>query len=1118
MSNINLRVNRRNEIHEQGKVAHFPAKMRRFALRLSVLLVGLLTIHSMQLFGQTTAASLTGTVSDPSGAVIPGASVTVEELSTGTKQTTQTNRDGIFLAPLLPPGIYDLTISKQGFTTANRSGIELQINQKANIDFTLHVGAVGQTVQVSGSSPLLETQSVGLGTVIGSREVLDLPLNGRQFTQLLQLAPGTVPISVSQGNAPHFGGGSIVPSINGGSNRSNLFFIDGMYATDPFFTGFSISPSIDAIRTFQEQTHATDAQYGQSVGGTINVATKAGTNHFHGDAYEFFRNQNLDAIPYFNTSNTPYRLNNFGGTVGGPILKNKLFFFGYYEGFRQTLAANNFSILPTPQELGGDFSALLPNTVIYDPTTYNPATNTTQPFLGNIIPTNRLNQGVLAAIKEYVPAIPTTAPPDSTNYVNTANSTNTQNQWSIRSDYNVGAKDLVYGHVIISNATNNSPTALPTNAFITGFNGKNVGGSWIHTFSPSLVSDITGGWNYINGPQTFNQPNASQVFTTGGFSAGFTANPGGIQVPMIPGQHPSGFFNINSGWGPIGPDNLGQVSGNISKQAGRHALKFGAAYYFMGMYTNWAENDENYNQQATWNPCASLNASGACVGGGGNSLASMLLGLPVSAGRQLGNAGVNLRDRIAGIYAQDSWKVSNKIQINYGMRWDYTAPVTETNNRLSGFDIWTHQWYIPKGDTDTPSGPLPPGVIISPRNTITHPDYTNFSPRFGFDYLVLPKTLIRGGVGVFYDNWSGAFQAAQNARGAWPSGASQNVNNLNIAGITPGATAQNPFGTLQPLEPATPFPAGGGFLDTRWKNAYSWQWNLEIQQQLSNSSVFSVAYVGSSTSRGPIQVPFNVSTKLGPTQVLPFPNMSQFGMIQSISHMNYNAFQSKYERRYSNGLAVTGAFTYSKSIDAGCEDYWEGCNIQDPYNLRSNRSNSSLDVPVVLTVSAVYQLPFGKGKQFATEGPASRLLGGWQLNGILSARSGTPFTVTINFDNANANGGTQRPNQIGNPQGPKTLQEWFNTKAFAVAPQYTYGNTGRNSLFGPRYTDLDTSLFRSFQLPKNESLESRFEFFNVLNHPQFSNPDGTLEDATFGQIQYITGNPRELQLGLKYIF
>ena len=846
---------------------------------------------------------------------------------------------------------------------------------------------------------------------------------------------------------------------------------------------------------------------------------RSGTNSFHGSAYEFFRNDAISATSYFAPTKGAYLQNQFGGAFGGPIIRNKLFFFGYYDGYRQTQAANNFSILPTTAELGGDFSALLPNTVIYDPATYNAATGQSQPFAGNIIPTDRLNQGILAVLKAYVPT-PTSNVPNANNFVNTASSTNNQQQYSVRVDYSIGPRDSLFARWSVNENTTSSPVQLPINPFVVGFNGNNSGGSWAHTFSPTLVMQLSGGYNSIYHPQEYLQPNADAVFTAGGFGAGFTPNPGGILVPKTPGLHPSGFFDLNAGWGPIGPQRLYQISGSVTKTKAQHTLTFGAAYYHTWMYTNWAEDDVSFNQQATWNPCGSTNA-GVCVGAGGNSLASMLIGLPDSAGRQLGNSGVNLYASVSNIFAQDSWKVSPKLTVNLGVRWDYTTPIGETNNLLSGFDIHTGEWYIPKNDANTPAGPLPAGVVISPRNPITTPDYNNFAPRAGFAYQVMPNTVLSAGAGLVYDSWSGALQAAQNARGAWPSGSSQGPSNLNIAGVTPGATAQNPFGDTAPVIPASPFPSGGGFLDTAFKNAYSWQWNMQVQQQVGKAGVAKFSYVGSSTSRAPIQIQSNVSQVLGPTQDVPFPQMQfSFNEIRSIGHMNYNAFQAEYTKQYSSGLAVRSSFTWSKNINVGCSSYWEGCNIQDPYNLGTNRSVSDVDVPVVFTVSALYQLPFGANKAFANSGAPSKIFGGWQVNGIVAARGGQPFTPTINFDNANSNGASQRPNVTGSTSGPKSLNEYFNTGAFSLAAPYTYGSAGRNSLRGPGYTDVDFSVFRDFAIKERYTIQLRAESFNLFNHPNFANPDGTFEDANFGKITSINGSsaPREWQFAGTFQF
>lgn len=1098
-----------------GKSSEFP-----FAWRALSALVVLVALCSTNGYSQINSATVAGTVKDSSEAAVQGAAVTVLQTATGAVRNSETNETGFFTVPFLQPGDYKLTVSKKGFQSATAS-VTLQVNQIANLPFTLTVGSTTESITVATDSLQLQTETSSLGTVIGNQQISDLPLNGRQFIQLLQLAPGTVPVSVSQTALSDIGssGSNVTPSINGGSGRSNLFFVDGLYATDPFFSSLSISPSIDAIQEFQEQTHADQAQFGGSTGGTVNLSTKSGTNSFHGSGYEFFRNKSIAATKAFNGDNTvpDYNQNQFGGTFGGPILHNKLFFFGFYDGYRQTDGNNNTSHVPTDAERSGDFSDWYKT--IYDPATYNASTGTISAFENNTIPTDRLNSGMVALMNAYYPASNTDCSNLYTNcnYVYNANSTTNQDQYSVRIDYSIGKNDLLYGRWTRSKNVDTSPGSLPINSWVTGAEGTNAGGTWVHTFSPTLVSQVTIGYNSFNHPQDETQVNAETVFNDAGFGEGFTSTPGGIKVPKVPGVSIEDYVGIGSGWGPIGPQSLYQFSGSVTKQLGAHALSFGAALYHTWMYTNWAQDDISFTSKATWNPTSAS---------GGNGFASLLLGLPNSADRQLGNSGVNLSANIAGIYFQDSWKMHHRVTVNYGLRWDYTQPVKEDDNRFSGFDIHTDTWYIAKNNADIPSYNLPSGVALLDRNTITKRNLTNFSPRLGLSWSITPKTVVNAGVGVAYDNWSGAEQAAQNARGGWPSGASQNVSSKNEAGVDSGVTAQNPFAGLTTDMPTTPFlydtsgnaTTGGSFLDTQWKNAYSWQWNLLLQRDLGAVGTVKVAYVGSSTSRAAIQVPSNVSKVLAATYTLPFSQMSTFNTIGSVGHTTYNALQAQYQKSNSKGLTINTSFTWSKHLSVGCSGYWESCNIQNPYDLRSNRSVDSIDVPIVLSVAAVYELPFGKGKPYANTGTAAAILGGWKTNLLFAGRTGTPFSPGVQNNNTNAHGGSARPNVSGSTSGPKTRAEWFNTSAFSQPEQYTYGNSGRNSLRGPAYTNYDYSLFREFKLFERYSLEFRAESFNIFNHVSLSNPNSTLGNENFGKISSASSNPRRFQFAGTFRF
>src|SRR6185312_5491541 len=470
----------------------------------------LFALASSPCLAQINTATIAGTVTDPTGANVPGATVVVENVASGVRRGAQTNSDGVYSVPLLQPGQYTVTISKDGFQTSKNSGVDLVISQVATLNVTLTLGTAAQEVTVSGAVPLIETSTAGLGTVIGEKETADLPLNGRQFVQLLQLAPGTVPISVSQSATPAIGAGSTTPSINGGTNRSNLFYIDGVYATDPFFSTFSISPSIDALQEFKEQTHSDLAEFGQSTGGTINVATKSGTNTLHGTLYEFLRNNDLDARNFFAPTTGVYRQNQFGAAAGGPIIRNKLFFYGFYDGYRYTQSANNFTTVPTQAQLSGDFSAL--DKTIYNPYTYNAATNTSQPFAGNKIPAQYVNAGMLAYVKAFVPTPNYFVPGSPYNFLNTEPNLVNQDQGGIRIDDSLSERDTLNGHFMMSNATNSSPSSLPGTPFITTFDSKNAGINWVHSLSPTLVTQVTLGYSSLDHAQQNVQPNASAAF------------------------------------------------------------------------------------------------------------------------------------------------------------------------------------------------------------------------------------------------------------------------------------------------------------------------------------------------------------------------------------------------------------------------------------------------------------------------------------------------------------------------------------------------------------------------------------------------------------------------------
>jgi len=1120
-------------------------------------IAGLLALGPVRLSAQVSTATLQGVISDPSGAVISGAEVALQSLGTGTVRSSVTGGTGEYLIPSIQPGSYEISVSKAGFSKARQANITLEVGQVATLNLSLKLGNISETVEVPSSVSAIETYDTTLGFVLPREQVVDLPLNGRQFSQLLQLTPGTVPIDNSQnaGKAPNFGAGAASPAVNGQTNRSNLFFLDGMIASNPFFGGFSFSPSIDDIQEFKLQSHTDQAEYGQATGAIVSVVSLSGTNTYHGSVFEFFRNNVLDAQNKFAPTKLAYHQNQFGASFGGHIIKNKLFFFANYEGGRQVQPLPAFYTVPTVAERNGDFSGLEPNGVtpfptIYDPSTFNPVTFQQSPFPGNKIPVNAGMQAYLNGVYPLPNFTPTAA--NTNNYYSTNGNRTTGDQGSIRVDYIPGTKDSINGRYSQNDATLSSASSL-ANTFVTGFNGKNLGGNWVHTYSPSLISQITVAWNNLNIPQGIEMPvDQAALFAAAGLGAGFNPKPGDTTVVLVPG------FNLNGGsysgfWngaGPIGPMNTLQFAGAVSKVSGKHSMKFGASFYRTWMYTNWNGNNMDFSNKGSWNAacqfaatnpaakaqCPTYNATATDLGGGGDPVASMLLSLPIDATRNLGNSGVNLRQNTIGVFAQDSWRLTQKLTLSYGLRWDFYSPTTEADNRLATYDIYNRQYSIVQGDVDLPSGPLPPNVVVLSRRSIAPAQYYYFQPRLGLAYQLHSGTVVRAGAGSTYDVWGLPMQVAQNNRGAWPSGIAQQAATqpVNVAGITlkpdgTPVTGQNPFYGPAVLPP-TPLPAGGlGFQDVRWKPAVSWQWNVEVEQDMGRVGNLSMAYVGSQTAQRTYNFPYNLALpSTTPYTSAKSPDQIFGGVgtdLMSGGTARYNSLQVKLTRAFANGFAYNAAFTW------GMDNAFASCNgeqfnlcIQNPLNPRGDYGPSMLSIPLIFTFNGTYQLPFGKGQRYVTSGFASAIVGNWQINAIIAARSGQVINPQTNAgDVANQGGGLQRASYVSNPNvgAPHQLNEWFNTAAFVLPASGTFGNAGINSLRGPDYKNVDFSVFRNFPFTERFTLQFRCEFFNIFNHPNLGNPNNSFGSSSFNTITSTVSGPganRVIQFGAKLLF
>jgi hypothetical protein len=1031
-----------------------------------VALAVVLFVAAVPVFAQLSTASLNGVVRDPSGAVLPGASVVVRNVETGVQRTTVSNNAGNYVFLDLNPGRYTLQVKAGGFSEKNISEFVLGVNQTATIDIALNVGSENQAITVEASAEQLQVSNADLGTVIGTRQVNDLPLNGRNFTQLLSLTPGVAPISVAQNamggrpggfGAPISVGSSFTfPAINGQTNRSNFFLMDGLNNFGSFQSTYAVPPIIDAIQEFKVVSHTDSAEFGGVLGGVVNVVTKSGNNDLHGAAWEYVRNNAFDSRPAFLDSSrkTPgFRQNQFGASVGGPVWiprlyngRNKTFFFFAYQGLRYGKDASTNILVPTPAELAGDFTAspilsknncgLLQNQVcqIYNPFTTDPISHARQVFTGKRIPSNLINPQMVAYAQAVFPAAGPYNLLTNSNAIDTTPETQTQNEYNLRIDQNFGQKNTVFFRYSSINSVLSTSGGLPGLVKREPIPGRDWGGSYVRVFSPSLIlqAQYARVTNSDNVTQRFTHLNAanlnSQIGFASTFASGFAGAKGG---PLIPNLSVSGYANggDNVELVPRATDTH-QVSGTLTKLIGGHTIVFGG-----GFTSNGWESPISY---------ASVSFAGGQTGDPndptqpGDALASFLLNVPDGANRR----NVHEVDRFGGLmswYLQDSWKATPKLTINAGLRYDLTLiPPYGTNATIgqqggieTGDVNFSNGTYIvqklpppcstrgfapcipnimldasgnavacdPTTQTCLPPGTLPPHVVVDPRTKIAHNSSKNFGPRLGLAYRLGDKTVVRAAFGIVYDNWAAVTQMSQNIEGAWPDIGQQIANNLNGPTGPPTITAQNPFATSGFFPAPTPFNQVAWFYDPHIKNPYSQQWNFGVERQVSSSTTIDLNYVGSGSRRTNVGGYYNTDLTPGASESpsrRPYPYIAPTFYDRSIGSASYNALQFEMKKRYTNGLFYQVSYTYAKSIDEGSSGWFgvEGQSLTDPYNLKSSRGPSGFDLTHTLSVSMLYQVPVGKGKRFSTGySGLDYVLGNWQINNLFTARSGTPFNV-----------------------------------------------------------------------------------------------------------------------------
>jgi hypothetical protein len=1158
--------------------AGFPRQGRSsfLGLRTAGLVSVLLLLLAGSASAQVSSASVNGVIRDPKGAVIPGANIVLTSVDTSVEHTSVSNGAGDYVFLNITPGRYTLTASAQGFNPEKVAEFVLAVSQIATFDFALTVGTQTQVVTVEGTAAQLDVSGASLGTVIATKQVNDLPLDGRNFTTLLSLTPGVVPIMTGQSNGMQNGGGFgaavaigsdySFPSINGQTNRSDFFLMDGLYDYGAIESTYAIAPIIDAIQEFKVVSHTDDAEFGSVLGGVVNVVTKTGTNSFHGSGWEYLRNTVFDARNYFLPTaevKPAFHQNQFGGSIGGPVLipklyngRNKTFFFGAYQGFRYSKPSDSDLLVPTAAELAGNEADN------GQPQIYNPFETTvvgngfTRPaFPGNQIPAALIDQRMVAYAKFVFPAAgPFFGTPNSSgaypaNAIDTTPLTQVQNEFDVRVDQTFGAKDSAWFRYSFINSTVNQSGGLPNLLTHHPIQARNWGGSYVHIFSPTQI--VQGQFSHTtvsdNSTTRFSS-STTDILSTVGFSSAFASGFAGLNGgSLLASPGISGLANGGESIDdtPKATDSY-EYRGTYTRILGNHEVKFGLGWDTANFASPLSQLSLAFTAPQTAAPQFPNLATG-------DPLSSFLLNVPSGANRR----NVDEVERPGGLlsaFLQDTWKATPRLTLNYGLRYDYPfLPAYGTNATIG------KQGGIESGDMDfgngtfevqvlpppctvrgfapciPGNGTLPAHVTVSPNRKITHNVHTNYGPRFGFAFKASDKTVVHGAFGIVFDDWAAVTQMAQNFEGAWPDIGQQilasTANVPTTAAPTPTLNAQDPFGGAGGgglFPPATPFTNNQWFFDPHIKNPYSEQYNFGVQQQLSPSLALRVDYVGSSSHRTNVGGQYNTALTPGPGDAQPralYPYSVPTFYDRSVGTGNYNALQVQLDKRYTNGFTYQIAYTWSKSETE--DDGWfgvEGTVVQDPYNPGASRGLAGTNIPQVFTANGLYELPIGKGKSFSTGNRiGDYILGNWQINSIFTWRNGQDFTVIDGADIANiGNTGYERANQVGNPNlSNKTKAEWFNTAAWAIPAQYTYGNGGRNTLQYQRWINLDASVIRSFPIPIEQMhFEFRAEAFNLANHPIFGQPGNDLNSpSTFGSVQTNQANlNRILQVSGKIVF
>jgi hypothetical protein len=1037
-------------------------------------------LGSLQLQAQSVRAVLTGFVTDPSKAPVSDVVLTLTYKETNKRRITMSDSQGEFLISLLPAGAYQLEAERKGYKKFIQE-IALQVDQELRVEIPLLIGDLSEEVVVTAKRGLLRTDSAALGAVIENRQITGLPLDGRNFFELSLLIPGVAPAAPGSAGSVR---GDFAMNINGSREDSNQFLLDGIYNGDPKLNGIGVSVPVDAVREFELLTSAYDASFGRNAGGQVNVILKSGSNQIHGTAYEFFRNAALDGRNFFAAPNEPapqYQRNQFGVSLGGPVKKDRTFYFADYEGRRVREGISRTSNVPTLLERSGDFSqSILPAPI--DPFTG-------RPFRDGKIPSDRLNPIGLAIAKLYPEP---NRPVPLQNFVSSPALRDRDDHFDGRIDHSLAKSSDLSVRYSFADRDLFEPFSGPLFATIPGYGtnvprrAQNVLVSETHTFSPVFLNELRLGFNRVSGGALHENQGMSLNQRVG--LPELSSNPRDFGLSYI----------TVTGFSPLGDEynNPQQSATNIFQwidhgtySRGRHLLKFGV--------------DIRKLQQNAFRDVQSRGLINF-LGFSGNPLAELLLGFPsLSGGARLDNP-QHLRSESYHFFFHDTYRIQPNLTLSAGVRYEYNSPPVDAEDRANLYDPAT-QSLVKVG-----TGGIPRSGY--------DPDRNNWAPRLGLAWTPGSRgnTVLRAGYGVYYDQSSLA-----------PGeGLYFNPPYFDFK-LYFGRPLTDPFPAFLPS--AVGASALGFQRDLR--SPYVQQWNFDFQQQVGKSRIVEIAYVGSKgtklVSARDINQPRPSPTQYNPR---PVPQFADINFLESRSNSTYQGFQLRFQQRLDSGLSFLASYTCAKSLDDASSFFSSDGDPnfpQDSYNVRAERGRSNFDVKQRVSASYSYDIPLGKGySRLSSGGWISTVFGGWQTFGILTFQSGRPFTVALvpEFDNSNTGrsilgfGANDRPNLLGSPKLlNSTPERWFDTSAFSFPPTGSFGNSGRNILDGPGQQMINVSLLKNTPLTEGLTLQFRAEAFNFFNHTNFDLPDIFLGSPTFGRIRSAQ-NPRLIQFGLKLLF